>query len=202
MKQKKNGQRNRQINWWKWAFLLLIAAILALGIVLLGRIQTSREDTSKIALIETDADTKIGTFSTTRSQLNDTIATYLEEYQTDQFSYKLYSTNQMVLFEGTYELFGLPIPLYIYFQPSKLEDGSVLLQVSEISAGTLSLPRKEILTYLQKHYKLPDFVTVNQDNATVHVQLNAIKNNLDIYVKANTIDLYNDQIIFDIYRKK
>ncbi|TCD46014.1 DUF2140 family protein [Streptococcus sp. X16XC17] len=202
MKQNKSGQINRPKNGWKWAFLLLLSSIMALGIVLFDRIQTPREDTSRIARVETEADTKIGTFSTTRSQLNDTIVTYLESYQTDQFSYKLYATNQFMLFEGIYELLGARIPLYIYFQPSKLEDGSVLLRVSEISVGTLSLPRKEVFNYLKKHYKFPYFVTLDEEKATVHVQLNEIKNSLKIYVKANTIDLYNDQIIFDIYRKK
>ncbi len=97
---------------------------------------------------------------------------------------------------------GQKIPLYIYFQPSKLDDGSVLLTVSEVSAGTLGLPRAEILTYLKKNYKLPDFISVDVESSSILIQTTAITNNLGIYVKANTIDLYNDQIIFDIYRKK
>ena len=126
----------------------------------------------------------------------------MEDYQTKDFTYKLYASNQLVLFEGEYVILGQKIPLYIYFQPSKLDDGSVLLTVSEISAGTLSLPRAEILTYLKKNYKLPDFISVNVEESSILIQTRAITNNLGIYVKANTIDLYNDQIIFDIYRKK
>ena len=126
----------------------------------------------------------------------------MEDYQTKDFTYKLYASNQLVLFEGEYVILGQKIPLYIYFQPSKLDDGSVLLTVSEISAGTLGLPKAEILTYLKKTYKLPDFISVDVENASILIQTTAITNNLGIYVKANTIDLYNDQIIFDIYRKK
>lgn len=196
MKQKTNGNNNI----WKWLFLLLVAAILGLGLVLAGRMLTYREDTSQIKVAE-GKETKIGTFTTTRDQLNDTVATYLEDYQSKDFSYKLYASNQQVLFEGEYAILGQKIPLYIYFQPSKLEDGSVLLTVSEISAGTLNLPKAEILNYLKKNYKLPDFISIDAKNATILIQLSAMKNDLDIYVKANTIDLYNDQIIFDIYRK-
>ena len=126
----------------------------------------------------------------------------MKDYQTKDFTYKLYASNQMVLFEGEYVLLGQKIPLYIYFQPSKLDDGSVLLTVSEVSAGTLGLPRAEILTYLKKNYKLPDFISVDVEASSILIQTTVITNNLGIYVKANTIDLYNDQIIFDIYRKK
>lgn len=197
MKQKKTGNHNI----WKWLFLLLLAAVMGLGMVVVSRMLTYREDTSQIEQNK-GTDVKIGTFSTTRDQLNDTVAIYLKDYQTQEFSYKLYASNQLVLFEGEYSLLGQKIPLYIYFQPSKLEDGSVLLSVSEISAGTLSLPRSEILTYLKKNYKLPSFITIDVDNASILIQLSEIENNLGIYVKANTLDLYNDQIIFDIYRKK
>ena len=197
MRQKITGKTNI----WKWLFLILLAAVLGLGLVLMSRITTYREDTSQIA-VKKGAETKIGTFMTTRDQLNDTVTTYLKDYQTKDFTYKLYASNQMVLFEGEYVLLGQKIPLYIYFQPSKLDDGSVLLTVSEVSAGTLGLPRAEILTYLKKNYKLPDFISVGVEASSILIQTTAITNNLGIYVKTNTIDLYNDQIIFDIYRKK
>lgn len=196
MKQKTTGK----INIWKWLFLLLLAAVLGFGMILLNRITTFREDTSQI-MIKKEGETKIGTFITTRDQLNDTVATYLKDYQRMDFSYKLYASNQLVLFEGQYLILGQKIPLYIYFQPSKLADGSVLLTVSEISAGTLALPRAEILTYIKKNYSLPDFISVDVANSSIHIQTQDISNNLGIYVKANTLDLYNDQIIFDIYRK-
>ncbi|CQR25240.1 membrane protein [Streptococcus varani] len=196
MKQKTTGK----INIWKWLFLLLLAAVLGFGMILLNRITTFREDTSQI-VIKKEGETKIGTFITTRDQLNDTVATYLKDYQRMDFSYKLYASNQLVLFEGQYLILGQKIPLYIYFQPSKLADGSVLLTVSEISAGTLALPRAEILTYIKKNYSLPDFISVDVANSSIHIQTQNISNNLGIYVKANTLDLYNDQIIFDIYRK-
>ncbi|MCP1638885.1 YpmS family protein [Streptococcus gallinaceus] len=197
MRQKTSGN----INGWKWAFLLLLSALLAGAMVLAFRMTTRRENTSQI-VTTSNKDPKIGTFTTTRDQLNDTIAAYLKDYQTKDFTYKVYATNQLVLFEGQYELFGTEIPLYIYFQPSKLNDGSVLLTVTEISAGSLSFPKDEVLTYLQKNYKLPAFIGIDPATATVKVNPADIKNSLGIYVKANTIDLYNDQILFDLYRKK
>ncbi|CYU65976.1 membrane protein [Streptococcus suis] len=189
------------LNIWKWLFLAQLALLIGCGIVLYTRIQTDREDLTK--LVQTSGeDTKVGTFSTNREQLNQTITNYLKEYQTEDFSYQLFVTSQQVVFEGSYQIFGVTIPLYIYFQPSKMEDGSILLRITEISVGSLSLPKAEVLAYLQKNYKLPAFVKIDSEQAQVQVQLTELKNKFGLYGKANTIDLYNDQFIVDIYRKR
>lgn len=189
------------LNIWKWLSLAQLALLIGCGIVLYTRIQTDREDLTK--LVQTSGeDAKVGTFSTNREQLNQTITNYLKEYQTEEFSYQLFITSQQVVFEGSYQVFGVTIPLYIYFQPSKMEDGSILLRITEISVGSLSLPKTEVLAYLQKNYKLPAFVKIDSEQAQVQVQLTELKNKFGLYGKANTIDLYNDQFIVDIYRKR
>ncbi|HEM4581883.1 TPA: YpmS family protein [Streptococcus suis] len=189
------------LNIWKWLFLAQLALLIGCGIVLYTRIQTDREDLTKLVQTSTE-DTKVGTFSTNREQLNQTLTNYLKEYQTEEFSYQLFVTSQQVVFEGSYQIFGVTIPLYIYFQPSKMEDGSILLRITEISVGSLSLPKAEVLAYLQKNYKLPAFVKIDSEQAQVQVQLIELKNKFGLYGKANTIDLYNDQFIVDIYRKR
>ncbi|HEL1906636.1 TPA: YpmS family protein [Streptococcus suis] len=197
MRQRKAGN----LNIWKWLFLAQLALLIGCGIVLYTRIQIDREDLTK--LVQTSGeDTKVGTFSTNREQLNQTLTNYLKEYQTEEFSYQLFVTSQQVVFEGSYQIFGVTIPLYIYFQPSKMEDGSILLRITEISVGSLSLPKAEVLAYLQKNYKLPAFVKIDSEQAQVQVQLTELKNKFGLYGKANTIDLYNDQFIVDIYRKR
>ncbi|HEM3633965.1 TPA: YpmS family protein [Streptococcus suis] len=189
------------LNIWKWLFLAQLALFIGCGIVLYTRIQTDREDLTKLVQTSTE-DTKVGTFSTNREQLNQTLTNYLKDYQTEEFSYQLFVTSQQVVFEGSYQIFGVTIPLYIYFQPSKMEDGSILLRIIEISAGSLSLPKAEVLAYLQKNYKLPAFVKIDSEQAQVQVQLTELNNKFGLYGKANTIDLYNDQFIVDIYRKR
>ncbi|HFI0352432.1 TPA: YpmS family protein [Streptococcus suis] len=189
------------LNIWKWLFLVQLALMLGGGIVLLNRFQTKREDL--ITLVPTNQnDTKVGTFTTDREQLNQSIANYLKDYQTEEFSYQLFVTNQQVVFEGSYQLFGVTLPLYIYFQPFKMEEGSILLQILEISAGSLSLPKADVLAYVQKNYKLPSFVKIDSKEAQVQLQITELENSLGLYGKANTIDLYNNQIIVDIYRKR
>ncbi|HEP1844631.1 YpmS family protein [Streptococcus suis] len=196
MRQKRLGK----INSWKWLFLSLLALVFGVLLVLFTRIQSPREDFTSLIQVS-QSDTKVGTFSTNRDQLNQSIANYLEEYQTDDFKYQLFVTSQQVVFEGSYQIFGVTIPLYLYFQPHKLEDGSILLSINEISAGTLSLPKGEVLAYIQKNYKLPNFVKIDSEEAQIQLQITELENSLGLYGKANTIDLYNDEIIVDIYRK-
>lgn len=196
MRQKNLGK----INSWKWLFLSLLALVFGGFLVLFSRIQTSREDFTSLVQVS-QSDTKVGTFTTNREQLNQSITNYLKDYQTNDFKYQLFVTSQQVVFEGNYQIFGVTIPLYLYFQPHKLENGSILLSINEISAGTLSLPKAEVLAYIQKNYKLPSFVKIDSEGAQIQLQITELENSLGLYGKANTIDLYNDEIIVDIYRK-
>lgn len=196
MRQKNLGK----INSWKWLFLSLLALVFGGFLVLFSRIQTPRENFTSLVQVSQN-DTKVGTFTTNREQLNQSITNYLKDYQTNDFKYQLFVTSQQVVFEGSYQIFGVTIPLYLYFQPHKLEDGSILLSINEISAGTLSLPKAEVLAYIQKNYKLPSFVKIDSEGAQIQLQITELENSLGLYGKANTIDLYNDEIIVDIYRK-
>lgn len=197
MKLRKAGN----LNIWKWLCLVQLALTLGAGLVFLNRIQVRREALTEL-VPSGQTDTKVGTFTTNREQLNQTIANYLKDYQTKDFSYQLFVTSQQVVFEGTYQFFGVTIPLYLYFQPFKMEDGNILLRILDISAGNLSLPKAEVLAYLQKNYKLPSFVKIDSQEAAIHLKIRELDNEFGLYGKANTIDLYNDQIIVDIYRKR
>ncbi|MCC9933498.1 DUF2140 family protein, partial [Streptococcus agalactiae] len=79
MKQKKTG---RNLNFWKWAFLLLLVINLSFTAVIASRlIQVREPNTGKISTGVQDK-VKVGTFTTNKSQLNKTIALYLKQYQT------------------------------------------------------------------------------------------------------------------------
>lgn len=198
MKQKKIGQK---INWWKWLFLGLLAINIGLLLTLASRLITLREPDAQTVNVKVPKSFSIGTFSTDKDKLNQTILTYLKPYQTSQMTYKLYAANDTVMFEGTYRLFDYDIPLYVYFEPYRLEDGAVQLQVTSFSVGTLPLPQKEVLQYIKSSYDLPDIVKVEPNQSTITIQLQKLKNPNGIFIKAKQIDLLNDDIRFEIYKK-
>ena len=97
---------------------------------------------------------------------------------------------------------GKDYPLYIYFQPSKLENGNILLTVKDFSVGTFQIPQRMVLQLLSKNKNIPEFIQISPKQSTITIVLPEIDNDFGIYVKANTIDLYNDKIVFDLYQKK
>lgn len=198
MKQRIIGKK---INIWKWLCLLILAINLAFVGVVASRIIQIREPEAENIATKTKGGIKIGTFSTTKEQLNETVVSYLEDYQKKGMTYKLYATSSQILFEGTYTLLGYEVPLYVYFQPSRLENGAVQLKVTSFSVGTLPLPEDQVLKYIKSSYNLPKFVNVQPNKSTITINVQNLDNEAGIYLKAQTINLVNDDISFDIYKK-
>lgn len=201
MIQNENGNKQR-FNKWKLAFILLLAAQLAFVAVIASRVIEVREPiTEKLDQSEKNKDISIGSFTTTKEELNKTLANYTSDLQTKNFTYRFYASSTTMLFEGTYTFLGFEVPLYIYFEPYTTENGAVQLKVTSFSAGTLPLPEGEVLKYLSKSYDWPEFVTVDSQSSLITIDLTKIKNSENIYLKAKRIDLKNDVISFDIYKK-
>lgn len=190
----------KKINIWKWLFLGLVSLLLAFALVVQGRLATPREDVSQLHQAVGTKDVKVGTMTTTRDQLNDTIKSLLKKYKLSD--YKVYADNQQILLEGQLSLLGKDYPLYIYFQPSKLENGNILLTLKDFSVGTFQIPQKMVLRLLNKNKNIPDFIQISPKESTITILLSEMDNDFGIYAKANTIDLYNDRIVFDLYQKK
>lgn len=197
MRRKMSG---RKINPWKWAFLMMLALQLALIVILWLRISKPREENLSLPSKESEF-VQVGSFSATREELNEAMEGYLKDYQSGNFSYKVYATQTQVVFEGDYDILNGSVPLYIYFTPSKDKNGSIVLDIEEVSAGTLSLPTSEVLKYVNKNYKFPKFIKVDAKSGKIFLDLKNFPNKLGLAVEARTLDLYHNQLIFDIFLK-
>lgn len=197
---KKNPKRFK-INWWKIGFLLLLSANLALIAVVAGRLLERREPATEQVKQKVKDHIKVGSFETNREQLNQTISSYLEPFQAEKLSYEVLVGSTTLMFEGTYEFFSYQVPLYIYLNPYQLEDGSIRLDIESFSVGTLPLPAQDVLRYVKSSYSFPDFVTIDPKSASIVVDLTKLKNKQGLYLKAKQIDLINDTIRLDLYKK-
>lgn len=192
----------RRWNLWKWAFLLLLASNLALVTVLANRLFEVREpvtSTIKTAVAKTYT---VGQVTTDKEKLNQMVTRYLKKIKTKGMTYNLHITEQAILFEGSYQLLGYQMPLYLYMTPYAMENGNIQLRVKSFSVGTLSLPQKEILQYLKKSYDLPKFVVIDPKEAVITLDLTRFALGDGLFLKANHLDLKNDQLIFELYQKK
>lgn len=183
---------------WKWLFLALLAINLGTFAFISSRVFNVRDQQSLGQGSKPTETTEVAKITTDRNQLNQLINTYLQDFQTSEMSYKFYLSNSQAVLEASYQLFGQKIPLYIYFEPLALNDGSVALQVKNVSAGTLNLPTSAVLAYVKSSIKLPNFVEVlpTKDQVILHLPQLALADNL--YLKANLLDLVSGNFTFNL----
>lgn len=183
---------------WKWLFLALLAINLGTFAFISSRVFNVRDQQSLGQVSKPTETTEVAKITTDRNQLNQLINTYLQDFQTSEMSYKFYLSNSQAVLEASYQLFGQKIPLYIYFEPLALNDGSVALQVKNVSAGTLNLPTSAVLAYVKSSVKLPNFVEVlpTKDQVILHLPQLALADNL--YLKANQLDLVSGNFTFNL----
>ena len=183
---------------WKWLFLALLAINLGTFAFISSRVFNVRDQQSLGQVSKPTETTEVAKITTDRNQLNQLINTYLQDFQISEMSYKFYLSNSQAVLEASYQLFGQKIPLYIYFEPLALNDGSVALQVKNVSAGTLNLPTSAVLAYVKSSIKLPNFVEVlpTKDQVILHSPQLALADNL--YLKANQLDLVSGNFTFNL----
>ncbi|MFK4880701.1 YpmS family protein [Lactococcus petauri] len=183
---------------WKWLFLALLAINLGIFAFISSRVFNVRDQESLGQVSKPKETTEVAKITTNRNQLNQLINTYLQDFQTSDMSYKFYLSNSQAVLEASYQLFGQKIPLYIYFEPLALNDGSVALQVKNVSAGSLNLPTSAVLAYVKSSIKLPAFVEVlpTKDQVILHLPQLTLADNL--YLKANQLDLVSGNFTFNL----
>ena len=191
----------KKFSLWKILFLLLLALNIALVAFVAIRVTMPRD--SQTLTQQATSSTKseqVAQISSTTPQVNELINSYLKPYQKDNMSYKFYLSDQEAVLNIDYKILGTKVPIYIYFQPLALADGSVSLSVTSISAGTLSLPTSQILQMV-KSYDLPNFVEIKSSSSQVIIHLNQLLLGKNLYLKTNQIDLPNGKFVFDLMKK-
>ncbi|MGG5358719.1 hypothetical protein IGI57_001352 [Enterococcus sp. DIV0213j] len=195
--------RESMRNPWKIACLVLIGLILGTGIFLGTRIFANREpDYKEIPAITARQGEPVLTINTKKEKVNQLITFFLEDFQKDSdVKYKFYLENEALL-NGEFEILGFPINFYLYFDPYVMENGNVQLKAKSLSVGTLSLPIKDIMNMIKRNYKLPDWIEINTDDLTVMIRLDQFRMQNGMYIKAERINLVDDDIQFSLYLPK
>lgn len=135
----------------------------------------------------------------TKKQANQIIQYYLDNYQKNgSIQYDFYLKNQALL-KGKWKILGTSLDFYLYFDPYLMENGNVKLQARKLSVGSLSLPIKELLSYVKSQGSLPDWIEVNPADKNILLNLNKYKLKNGMTIKADKMDLVNDNIRFNVY---
>ncbi|MPN16248.1 hypothetical protein SDC9_163586 [bioreactor metagenome] len=80
-----------------------------------------------------------------------------------------------------------------------MENGNVQLKAKSLSIGTLSLPIKDVMNMVKRNYNLPKWVEIDTKDLTVMLRLDKFRMQNGMYIKADKINLVDDDIRFSLY---
>lgn len=193
----------KKINKWKVAFLILLGIVIGSTGFFFYRATQIREDIPQ-ATTSKRAGTPVLSINSNKKQINSLIEYYLNSYQKkSEVTYHFKLENQALL-TGQFKVLGAPVTFYLYFDPYVTDDGNVQLKADSLSIGTLSLPIKQVMGLIEKSFKFPKWVQFDTKNQVVLLRLDQFKMNNGLFVKANKINLVEDDIQVSLYlpRKK
>lgn len=185
-------------NYWKWICLTLISLLILLaGWLYVTVFVLSPQEEPTPSLISNKSNIEFQT-STTKSDLNQLISSYIEDFSKEQdIGYKVFVANN-VNFTAEAKIFGEPVELRLKFLPKVVDNGNIELSLTDMSVGALPLPVSYVMNYVNKNYKFPEWVTVLPKKEKIYLSLDKLKLKGDTKVRADTLNLKKDDISFTL----
>lgn len=189
----------KKIKKWKIALIIILGIIISTAVVLGVRITSKREPASVAKNRGTGSKEATFQVQLNKNQTNELMNYYLNEFQRDsKIKYSFVLENQAML-QGNFPFMGYDLNFYLYFDPTVIEGGDVQLKAKSISIGKLSLPISELMKYVEKKFKLPSWVEVNNKEEMIILHLKEFQLKGGMYLGAEKIDLLGDEIKFNVF---
>lgn len=185
------------MNKWKIAFFVLVVALILGAVWLVNMISTESES---YELAERAAATSGGELrvQTTKSDFEALANKYIQEAVENQpIPLELTVDNQIALVSEL-TVFTLTIPVQMYFDPIVQEDGNIQLKQDKVDIGQLSIPPEQVLKLLRDSINLPTWMVVSPADESVFIDLGGLPIDGDFDIRAEKIDLENDEIILSV----
>ncbi|EUJ33000.1 hypothetical protein MFLO_05285 [Listeria floridensis FSL S10-1187] len=192
----------REINFWKWiciALLLVIIGFFAWIYLSIFVLSPTEEPTPSLKSNHKHVEF---TTSTSKADLNKLIETYIDDFSKEfsndeDIGYDVYVSNN-VIFKAETKIFDEPIEMKLIFSPTVKKNGDVVLTLKDLSVGALPLPVNSVMSFVNKQYKFPDWVTVIPKQKKIYLSLEKLKLEGDTKVRVDTLDLKKDDISFTL----
>jgi uncharacterized protein YpmS len=185
-------------NKWKKGFLLLLGIdLLIVGILsLLILIPATSKDKNKPTRLKGDNISFL--VKSNKNDLNLLINHYLKQEAADSpIDYRVILGDEVELY-GTLPFFSEKINMKLTFEPEALGNGDLVLKQKSISIGSLNLPVSYVMKFISENYKIPRGVDIRPNDKLVYINMQQLKLNSDIKIKANKFDLKKDDIAFTL----
>jgi len=136
--------------------------------------------------------------ATNKESINKLINNVIRNNETeDTLKYSLILTD-VVEFYTIIPIFNQEIQLVMTFIPEALPNGDILLKQQSLQLGRMNLPVSYVLSFIQKQNMLPKWVLLNPEDKEVYLALSEIEIEQQLILKAKSIDLTEDELIFQL----
>ncbi|MFA1643409.1 YpmS family protein [Chryseomicrobium aureum] len=185
------------MNKWKIAFLGLVL-LLVIAIVYVGSLLTGTSESYTLTDRPDPAEGGQLFVETSKQDFEKLANKYIQEAVRDQPIPLQLVVEDKIALTSELTVFSLTIPVQMYFDPVVLEDGNIQLVQNQVDIGQLSIPPEEILKLLRSSIDLPNWMIVSPADESVFIDLGGLPIDGDLDIRAQEIDLENDEIILSV----
>lgn len=191
----RTAKENKQVNWWKWSFIVLVALIVIATGTVINRV-TAPAPTPTVSRPIKASDASV-TVELNRHQVNALAANYLNQFLKGQsIKYHFIVGKQYATLTGDTKFLGAKVRFAINFIPVRQNDGNVLLRAKGLTIGRLNIPIKIVMGYIAKNYNIPDWVKIDAKKKTVLLDLNKYSEKRSLKYRAQEINMTNGRFKF------
>jgi len=178
----------KKVNYWKWAFFVLVGILFISGCYLATKVTSQTKEQTNIAKVsDKNSKQKYTSVDVTldKKQANATINYYLRKNQKKgKIKYRF--------------LVGKNVSFTLYTKPTLDKNGNILLKVKSVVIGSLNAPAGFILKYVKNNYDLGKVAIIDPKAKTITLDLNQLTKKQDVLVKGTKLDLVNDEFKFNV----
>ncbi|WP_342525609.1 YpmS family protein [Chryseomicrobium sp. FSL W7-1435] len=185
------------MNKWKIAFIGLVVLIAVAIIWVSSLLMTTPESYS---LAERGSPEQGGQLfvETSKSDFEALANKYIQEAVSGQAIPLQLEVEEKIALTSELTVFSLTIPVQMYFDPIVQEDGNIQLKQNQVDIGQLSIPPEQVLKLLRDSVDLPNWMVVSPADESVFIDLEGLPIDGDFDIRAQKIDLENDEIILSV----
>ncbi|GAE94527.1 YfaA protein [Gracilibacillus boraciitolerans JCM 21714] len=191
--------KESQITNWKKMFITLIVvnSVIFLGILLFIFWPAPDVEIPEKVFLEDESGAEF-TVKSSKTNLNELVNAYIDKLPKPgniQYAVKF---DEEVHLMGTVAAFSTEVPVTISFEPIVQENGDIILHATGMSLGLLRLPEDRILQYVNSRIETPEWITIDPKEEQIYIALTKMELKSNFRVRAQQIDLENDNISFRI----
>lgn len=185
----------KKINWWKWAFIVLVLVIVVSSGVILHRTTAPAPQPEMVQSTKVNDSSFVVELN--RKQVNALSANYLDNFLKDnKIKYNFMVGEKYATLVGNTKFLGTKVRFAINFIPERTSQGNVLLRAKGLSVGRLNIPIKFVMGYIAKNYNIPKWVSINPKKKTVLLDLNRYSKNRQLKYSAQEINMQDGHFKF------